>query len=63
MRYAVQNRASAFPGEELTFTGTVTGKRAVDGCGLVELSVQGERDGASLLPGTATVSLPLRCHS
>jgi acyl dehydratase len=28
--YAIQNRASAFPGEELRFVGTVTGKRDED---------------------------------
>lgn len=58
--YAVQNRASAFPGEELVFTGTVTGTRVADGRGLVELSIQGLRGDEVLMPGTATVSLPLR---
>ena len=33
--YAIQNRASAFPGEELRFTGTVTGKRDDGERGLV----------------------------
>jgi hydroxyacyl-ACP dehydratase HTD2-like protein with hotdog domain len=56
--FAVQNRASAFPGEELRFIGTVTAKR--DG-GLVDLSIQGEKGADEvLMPGTATVSLPLR---
>jgi hydroxyacyl-ACP dehydratase HTD2-like protein with hotdog domain len=66
--YAIQNRASAFPGEELRFAGTVTGKRDDDGgdgrCGLVDLEIRGEKgeaaDPAVLMPGTATVSLPRR---
>ncbi|WP_127783174.1 MaoC/PaaZ C-terminal domain-containing protein [Rhodococcus sp. X156] len=59
--YAVQNRASAFPGEELVFTGTVTGLgESSGGRGVVELSIQGLRGDEVLMPGTATVSLPLR---
>jgi acyl dehydratase len=68
--YAIQNRASAFPGEELRFAGTVTGKRddagggasASDhGHGLVDLEIRGEKGEAQvLMPGTATVSLPKR---
>ena len=66
--YAIQNRASAFPGEELRFVGTVTGKRddaegkgsAAD-YGLVDLEIRGEKGEAQvLMPGTATVSLPKR---
>jgi acyl dehydratase len=66
--YAIQNRASAFPGEELRFVGTVTGKRddaegkgsAADH-GLVDLEIRGEKGEAQvLMPGTATVSLPKR---
>src|SRR5215470_14018075 len=65
--YAIQNRASAFPGEELRFVGTVTGKRddaeaagsgsAADrGRGLVDLEIRGEKGEAQvLMPGTATV--------
>jgi hydroxyacyl-ACP dehydratase HTD2-like protein with hotdog domain len=59
--YAIQNRASAFPGEELRFVGTVTGKRDDDGRGLVDLEIRGEKGEAEvLMPGTATVSLPKR---
>ena len=65
--YAIQNRASAFPGEELRFVGTVTGKRdSGDGPedadrGLVDLEIRGEKGEAQvLMPGTATVSLPKR---
>jgi acyl dehydratase len=60
--YAIQNRASAFPGEELRFVGTVTGKHdADDGRGLVDLEIRGEKGEAEvLMPGTATVSLPKR---
>lgn len=59
--FAVQNRASAHPGEQLSFTGTVTGTREVrDGRGLVDLEIRGERAGEVLMPGTATVSLPCR---
>jgi hydroxyacyl-ACP dehydratase HTD2-like protein with hotdog domain len=61
--YAIQNRASAFPGEELRFVGTVTGKHDGDdgGHGLVDLEIRGEKgEDQVLMPGTATVSLPRR---
>ena len=60
--YAIQNRASAYPHEELRFVGTVTGKRDDDGGrGLVDLEIRGEKGEAEvLMPGTATVSLPRR---
>jgi hydroxyacyl-ACP dehydratase HTD2-like protein with hotdog domain len=59
--YAIQNRASAFPGEELRFTGTVTAKRDDGERGLVDLEIHGEKGEAEvLMPGTATVSLPRR---
>ena len=60
--YAVQNRASAFPGEELRFAGTVTAKHDDgDGHGLVDLEIRGEKgEDQVLMPGTATVSLPKR---
>jgi hydroxyacyl-ACP dehydratase HTD2-like protein with hotdog domain len=61
VNYAVQNRATAFPGEELRFKGTVTAKREENGTGLVELAIQGEKgENEILMPGTATVSLPRR---
>jgi len=66
--YAIQNRASAFPGEELRFVGIVTGKRddaegkgSASNHGLVDLEIRGEKGEAQvLMPGTATVSLPKR---
>jgi hydroxyacyl-ACP dehydratase HTD2-like protein with hotdog domain len=62
--YAIQNRASAFPGEELRFAGTITAKRDGNddyGRGLVDLEIRGEKgDAQILMPGTATVSLPKR---
>jgi hydroxyacyl-ACP dehydratase HTD2-like protein with hotdog domain len=59
--FSVQNRGSAFVGDRLRFRGQVTDARIVDGAGRVELSVRGEKaDGTVLMPGTATVRLPLR---
>ncbi|MDT4892928.1 MAG: hypothetical protein QOE97_1963 [Pseudonocardiales bacterium] len=59
VRFAVQNRAVAFPGEDLRFGGTVTGVQA--DTGRVTLDVLGSKvDGEPLMPGTATVSLPRR---
>jgi hypothetical protein len=50
----------AFPGQQLTFGGTVTDKRVHDGRGLVELDIAGRRGADVLMPGTATVELPRR---
>jgi hydroxyacyl-ACP dehydratase HTD2-like protein with hotdog domain len=59
--FAVQNRAIAYPGQQLTFGGTVTGKRLTgDRAGLVDLDIAGRRDDTVLMPGTATVELPRR---
>jgi hydroxyacyl-ACP dehydratase HTD2-like protein with hotdog domain len=58
--FSVQNRATALPGEQLTFGGVVTAKRLVDGAALVDLEIAGRRDDTVLMPGTATVQLPLR---
>jgi len=55
--FSVQNRAIAYPGQELTFGGVVTGKRAG---GLVDLEIFCRRGDDVLMPGTATVSLPQR---
>jgi hydroxyacyl-ACP dehydratase HTD2-like protein with hotdog domain len=63
VEYAVQNRAVAHPGQELTFGGVVTAKRLVDNVGLVELEIAGRRGDIVLMPGTATVALPLRATS
>jgi hydroxyacyl-ACP dehydratase HTD2-like protein with hotdog domain len=60
VEYAVQNRAIALAGEQLTFGGSVTGKRLVANTGLVDLDIAGRRDDTVLMPGTATVALPLR---
>ena len=58
--YSVQNRGVAFPGQPLTFGGTVTGKRVEAGRGLVDLEIAGRRESDILMPGTATVELPFR---
>lgn len=59
--FSVQNRAVAYPGQRLEFGGRVTGKRLADnGAGLVDLEIAGRRDDTVLMPGTATVQLPLR---
>ena len=61
VRYSIQNRASAYPGEELRFAGTVTGLREENGRALVDLAIRGEKgDAEVLMPGTATVALPKR---
>jgi hydroxyacyl-ACP dehydratase HTD2-like protein with hotdog domain len=60
VEYAVQNRAIALAGEQLTFDGSVTGKRLVDNIGIVDLDIAGRRENTVLMPGTATVTLPLR---
>jgi hydroxyacyl-ACP dehydratase HTD2-like protein with hotdog domain len=59
--FAVQNRAVAYPGQQLSFGGTVTGKRLTENrAGLVDLDITGRRDDTVLTPGTATVELPRR---
>lgn len=58
--YSVQNRAVAFPGEELNFGGVVTAKRLADNTGLVDVDIAGRRGDTVLMPGTATVALPRR---
>jgi hydroxyacyl-ACP dehydratase HTD2-like protein with hotdog domain len=63
VEYSVQNRAVAHPGQELVFGGVVTGKRLADNMGLVELDIAGRRGDTILMPGTATVALPLRAAS
>jgi acyl dehydratase len=61
LEYSVQNRGSAFVGDGLRFGGTITGCTPQDGTGLVTMAVRGEKaDGTVLMPGTATVRLPLR---
>ena len=60
VEYAVQNRAVAFAGQELSFGGSVTGKQLADNIGLVDLDIAGRRADTVLMPGTATVALPVR---
>lgn len=60
VEYSVQNRAVAIAGEELNFSGSVTAKRLGDNTGLVDLEIAGRRADTVLMPGTATVALPLR---
>jgi hydroxyacyl-ACP dehydratase HTD2-like protein with hotdog domain len=60
VEYSVQNRAVALAGEALHFGGSVTAKRLVDNVGLVDLEIAGRRGDTVLMPGTATVALPLR---
>lgn len=54
--FSVQNRAIAYPGQELRFGGVVTGKRD----SLVDLDIFCRRGDDVLMPGTATVCLPRR---
>jgi hydroxyacyl-ACP dehydratase HTD2-like protein with hotdog domain len=59
--FSVQNRAVAYPGQQLLFGGIVTAKRLTDeGTGLLDLDIAGRRDSTVLMPGTATVQLPRR---
>jgi acyl dehydratase len=61
VRFAVQNRASAHPGERLHFSAEVTAIHDQGDDGLVDLELRGWKDGDQLLsPGTATVRLPKR---
>ena len=58
--FSVQNRAIAYPGQELTFGGVVTAKRSTDAAALVDLDIFCRRGDDVLMPGTATVALPSR---
>jgi hydroxyacyl-ACP dehydratase HTD2-like protein with hotdog domain len=59
--FSVQNRATAYPGEPLSFGGRVTAKRLTDeGAGRIDLDIAGRRADTVLMPGTATVELPRR---
>jgi hydroxyacyl-ACP dehydratase HTD2-like protein with hotdog domain len=55
-----RNLRSVHPHEELSFVAQVTGKRTEGDRGFVELEVTAFCDGTPVMPGTATVSLPLR---
>jgi hydroxyacyl-ACP dehydratase HTD2-like protein with hotdog domain len=58
--YSAQNRAVAFPGQELVFGGAVTAVRADGDRTLVELDLAARRGDDVLMPGSAVVSLPRR---
>jgi hydroxyacyl-ACP dehydratase HTD2-like protein with hotdog domain len=58
--FSVQNRAIAYPGQQLTFGGVITGKRPD---GLVDLDIYCKRGDEVLMPGTATVALPSKIAS
>lgn len=64
VKYAVQNRGIALPGQPLTFGGIITAKyvaaESLSGYGLVDLDITGTRDDTVLMPGAATVALPVR---
>ncbi len=60
MAFSVQNRAIAYPGQQLTFGGVVTGKRSTDSEALVDLDIFCRRGDDVLMPGTATAALPRR---
>jgi hydroxyacyl-ACP dehydratase HTD2-like protein with hotdog domain len=61
LRLRTQNRASAFPDEDLIFTGRVTAVRIEDGAGIVECDMWEQKaDGQVIMPGSATVQVPLR---
>jgi acyl dehydratase len=63
VRYSVQSRGSAYLGDTLRLSAGVTAKHgdADAGSGLIELTLRVTKDDDQLLvPGTATVSLPMR---
>jgi acyl dehydratase len=56
-----QNRARAFPEQDLAWAGTVTKVYREGSRGIVEIEItERNPDGQVLVPATATVSLPLR---
>jgi len=57
LRFSFQNRASAYPAEELTFAGTVTELHPESATADLELAAT-KGAGELLVPGTATVWLP-----
>ena len=60
LAFSAQNRAVAHPGQELTFGGRVAATRREGGRGVVDFELAGRRGDDVLMPGSATVSLPLR---
>ena len=63
-RFSVQHRGMDFPGDILTASGIVTGKREADGFGLVDCTVElSNNRGHQTAAGEATVVLPKRGQS
>ncbi len=63
-RFYVQHRGMDFPGDVLTASGVVTGKRELDGFGLVDCAVELTNSrGGQTAAGQATVALPRRGQS
>jgi hydroxyacyl-ACP dehydratase HTD2-like protein with hotdog domain len=59
--FTTQNRASAYPGEQLHFVGQISGKRVESDEHLLDLELRAEKvDGTLLIAGSATVALPCR---
>ena len=63
-RFFVQHRGMDFPGDVLTASGVVTGKREEEGFGLVDCAVElSNSRGYQTAAGEATVALPRRGQS
>jgi acyl dehydratase len=58
-RVAIRLGVPAYAGSQLDYTGTVTGKSALDGEGLVEIEFRAVNDQGDHVSGTATIGLPL----
>jgi peroxisomal enoyl-CoA hydratase 2 len=57
-RFSVRFAKQVWPGESLTFTAVVTGKRSEDGADLVDLDLSARNaDGEEKLAGTATAAV------
>lgn len=60
LRIRHEMRSSLYPGNTLTFSGKVTGKRIGDGFGYVDLELAvSQQDGRVPVPGSGTVVLPI----
>jgi acyl dehydratase len=58
-KFGVQFREQVWPGDTLTFTGTVTGKRSEGGENLVDLDLVATRQtGGTAIKGWATFAVP-----
>lgn len=58
-KLAIRLGVPAFARSTLTFTGTVTGTRLVDGAGLVDVAFRATNDLGDHLTGTAVLDLPV----